>query len=259
MVVCGIDIGSTSIEIVLYNGNKIIDYAITKTGAVPNENTQKILTSLLEKNSLNKNAIKYTVVTGYGRNYYKYADFACSEIICHSVGVNYYFPETYSIIEIGGQDSKLIQTDGKGKAINFAMNDRCAAGTGKFIEMIANILNIPLKEASIIASKTNEIYEISSMCAVFAESEVISLIHQGIPVEAILKGIYQSVAKRVLNIGLNIKCHKNPVVTGGVANNIGVVAALIQELDCTVNVPPIPQITGGLGAAIIGYNYIKKE
>jgi predicted CoA-substrate-specific enzyme activase len=253
VVSCGIDIGSTSIEVVLYDGT-VVGHAVTLTGVYPNKNAKETLENLLQKLSFIPQDIKYTVVTGYGRHYYKDADLATSEIICHAIGVHHYFPETCTIIDIGGQDSKFIQTDGRGKVINFVMNDRCAAGTGKFIEMTANILNISLEEISAVALRASDIYEITSMCAVFAESEIIGLIHQGIPLEAILKGVFQAIARRVLNMGRNINYStKDIVLTGGVAKNLGVVAAL-TETGYSIVVPPFPEITGALGAAIIGFN-----
>jgi predicted CoA-substrate-specific enzyme activase len=253
MVSCGIDIGSTSIEVVLYDGT-IIKHATTLTGAYPNQNAKETLENLLQKLSLISQDIKCTAVTGYGRHYYKDADLTTSEIICHAIGVHHYFPETCTIIDIGGQDSKFIQTDGHGKVMNFVMNDRCAAGTGKFIEMIANLLNISLEEISASALRASDTYAITSMCAVFAESEIIGLIHQGVSLEAILKGVFQAIAQRVLNMGRNINSgKKNLVLTGGVAKNLGVIAALTKE-GYGIAVPPFPEITGALGAAIIGFN-----
>ena len=251
MITCGVDIGSRSIEVVLLNGNTIQGYAAQDTGAFPTENATTLFYSLLEKHTVARNELSRVIATGYGRNYFSEADRVASEILCHAAGTHFYFPEIHTIIDIGGQDSKIIQTDPQGKVINFVMNDRCAAGTGKFIEMVAKTLAIPMEDTGPLALSTNESCEISSMCAVFAESEIIGLLHKGIQREVILRGVFKSVAKRTLSMAGKIATDSSLVFTGGVALNSGVRDALHLETNQTILTPQNPQYTGALGAALI--------
>lgn len=259
MISCGVDIGSRTIEVLLYDGAQIIDSVTIDTGVFPTENAAKAFNGMLAGNSIGREEITRIIATGYGRNYFKEADKVVSEIICHSAGVAYQFPNSHTIIEIGGQDSKVIQTNGNGKVANFAMNDRCAAGTGKFIEMAAKTLDYRLEDTGTESLKTNQCCEISSMCAVFAESEIIGLLHKGVQREVILRGIFKSVARRVLGLAGKLGIDGEVIFTGGVAKNIGVIEALKNETGKGIKVPSEPQITGALGAAIIAFNEAKKN
>jgi predicted CoA-substrate-specific enzyme activase len=155
------------------------------------------------------------------------------------------------IIDIGGQDSKIIQVARGGKVLNFAMNDRCAAGTGRFIEIVAETLDVTLEESGLLALGGTEACEISSMCAVFAESEIVGFVQSGVPRETILRGVFRSVARRIVNL-MGRMCGAGRIAfTGGVAKNPGVAAALREETGKEVVVPPEPQLTGALGAAIV--------
>lgn len=258
MLTCGVDIGSRTVKIVLFDGAKadhnIVDFAVTLSGRSPQEKALDLHGQLLEKHQVNQSDIAMTVATGYGRNYFKLADKASSEIICHSAGVAHQFPNTQAIIDIGGQDSKVIQLSKTGKVVDFVMNDRCAAGTGKFIEMVAQTLECTLQQTGEIALNGSEVCDISSMCAVFAESEIISKLHDGTPVDVILRGVFRSIANRVISLGNKLDLNGPIVFTGGVAQNLGAVAAITEKLAKTsVSVPQNPQITGALGAAIMAY------
>lgn len=258
MITCGVDIGSRSIEVVLFDGSQIIDFIVKDTGAAPSENAQNAFESIIAKNDFVRKDIDRVLATGYGRNYFNQADRVASEIICHAAGVVHQFPEARTIIDIGGQDSKMIQVDEHGRVMNFVMNDRCAAGTGKFIEMVANTLSIPLSETGPHALETEETCDISSMCAVFAESEIIGLLHKGMSHKVILRGVFKSVAKRTLGMAGKTGLNTEVVFTGGVALNVGVHAALKIETGIDVKVSSTPQITGALGAAIMASRDVKK-
>ncbi|MCK5133168.1 MAG: 2-hydroxyglutaryl-CoA dehydratase [Candidatus Sabulitectum sp.] len=248
---CGVDIGSRSIEVVLFDGAQIIETGIADTGHKPSENAERLLERVLASAELTRKEIERTVATGYGRNYFTGADRTLSEILCHAGGVAYLFPDARTVIDIGGQDSKMIVLDKKGKPVDFSMNDRCAAGTGKFIEMISASLEVDISEMFSAVKDHNDSVEISTMCAVFAESEMIGLLQSGTPIPTILKGVFRSVAKRTLGMaGLNGIIPKL-VFTGGVAMNRGVVEAIKEETGLEVSVPPDPRITGALGAAIV--------
>ena len=252
MFTCGVDIGARSIDIVIYDGAQIIESSVADTGAFPKENAQKAFDELVRKAGITSSDVKKVVATGYGRNYFEGADRVVSEILCHAAGVSYLFPSVHTIIDIGGQDSKMIEVGENSKVLNFAMNDRCAAGTGKFIEMVAATLNIPLEQTGETALQANETCEISSMCAVFAESEIIGMLHKGASREVILRGVFRSVARRVLGMAGKVGLCDDLVFTGGVAFNHGVHEALKQETGKKdIKIPPNPQITGALGAAII--------
>ena len=252
MLTCGVDIGARSIDIVLYDGAQIIESSVADTGAFPKENARKAFDEVLRNGGVNSNEVDKVIATGYGRNYFEGADRVVSEILCHAAGSAYLFPSVRTIIDIGGQDSKMIEVGENNRVLNFAMNDRCAAGTGKFIEMVAATLNIPLDRTGETALQTTETCEISSMCAVFAESEIIGMLHKGVSREVILRGVFRSVARRTLGMAGKVSIGDDFIFTGGVAQNVGVLEAIKQETGKNnIKVPPNPQITGALGAAII--------
>jgi predicted CoA-substrate-specific enzyme activase len=252
MLTCGVDIGASTIDIVLFNGTQIIETMVIDTGALPKKNAQQAFDNLLRAAQISPSNIDRIVATGYGRNYFEQADRAATEILCHARGVAFLFPMVRTIIDIGGQDSKLIEVGNGGKVLSFVMNDRCAAGTGKFIEMVAHTLGIPLEDSGQAVEGITEICEISSMCAVFAESEIIGLLHKGVAREVILRGVFRSVARRTLGMAGKIGLRDEIIFTGGVAKNRGVWQALRQETgNRNILVPAEPQITGALGAAII--------
>jgi predicted CoA-substrate-specific enzyme activase len=254
MMTAGIDIGARSIEVALFDGTSIIDSSILDTGARPRERASTAFDEILHKNNVAREDLKRTVATGYGRNHFAAADAAVSEISCHAAGTAFFFPESRLVIDIGGQDSKVILTAGRGRVLEFAMNDRCAAGTGRFIEMVAGILDTEIGEFSNRSFREFDSCEISSMCAVFAESEIIGLLQNEVPQEQILKGVFRSVAKRIVSMmGRSFRAD-TAVFTGGVARILGVGEAISEETGMTVSIPPSPQITGALGAAIIAFN-----
>lgn len=258
MLSCGVDIGSRTVKIVLFDGHNIVDSVVSLSGRSPQEKAAELFQQLLAKQQCQLSDIAKTVATGYGRNYFKHADKATSEIICHSAGVTHYFPQAQTIIDIGGQDSKVIQLAPNGKVVDFVMNDRCAAGTGKFIEMVAQTLELTVEQTAELALIGVEACDISSMCAVFAESEIISKLHDGTAVDVILRGVFRSVANRVISLGNKLQISDAIVFTGGVAQHAGVVEAIKHRLGSKVIlIPPKPQITGALGAAILAYRSIE--
>ena len=258
MLTCGVDIGARTIDIVLFDGMQVLDYCVVDTGAFPKDNALLAFQNILIKGGVENSNLDRIVATGYGRNYFEEADRSATEILCHAKGVAFLFPLARTIIDIGGQDSKMIEVGAGGKVLNFVMNDRCAAGTGKFIEIVANTLNIPLQETGKAVTGMTEICEISSMCAVFAESEIIGLLHKGVERAVILRGVFRSVARRTLGMAGKVGLRNDIIFTGGVARNEGVLLALKQETDNdNIKVPPEPQITGALGAAIIAMDDLK--
>jgi predicted CoA-substrate-specific enzyme activase len=196
--------------------------------------------------------ITYTIATGCGRKRASFAQQSVTEITCIAKGVNYLFPEARTIIDIGGQDTKVIRIDEKGRVVEFEMNDKCAAGTGRFIEVMAKALSVDLDKIGDISLKHKKELAISSICTVFAESEVISLVSEGEELEDILYGIHKAIADRTMGLINRLGGVKKEVImAGGVAKNAGVVKALEKIMDTQLKIHVEPQIVGALGAAII--------
>ncbi|OJT80739.1 2-hydroxyglutaryl-CoA dehydratase, partial [Clostridioides difficile] len=202
---------------------------------------------------------KKVVVTGYGRMNYSDADKQISELSCHARGVNFIIPETRTIIDIGGQDAKVLKLDNNGRLLNFLMNDKCAAGTGRFLDVMAKIIEVDVSELGSISMNSQNEVSISSTCTVFAESEVISHLSENAKIEDIVAGIHTSVAKRVSSLVKRIGVQRNVVMVGGVARNSGIVRAMAREINTEIIVPDIPQLTGALGAALYAFDEAKES
>ena len=209
------------------------------------------MTEALEKANISLNAVDYVVATGYGRDTVPFARESITEITCHAKGAHWVNSKTRTVIDIGGQDSKVIGMDEKGNVIDFVMNDKCAAGTGKFLDVLAAALNLPTSELGLVSQRGGSPCTISSTCTIFAESEVISLLASGESKENIVAGLHKSIAKRVASMGRQVSYREEVVFTGGVAKNIGVKKALEEEIGIRIFVPPEPQIVGALGAALL--------
>jgi bcr-type benzoyl-CoA reductase subunit C len=249
----GIDVGSISSEVVIINQKKeIVSYAIAATGAHSDVAIQEALDRALRKSNIGEEDIHSIISTGYGRKNVKNKDKSITEISCHCSGANLLFPNTRTIIDVGGQDSKVIKSDGKGNVTNFKMNDKCAAGTGRFLEVMARALEIELDDFGDVANRGRNRLNLSSICTVFAESEVISLLAQGEGVEDIAIGICNAIARRIMPMIQSIGPEQELTITGGVAKNKGVVTALENVLNTKINTPEEPQIVGALGAALKG-------
>ncbi len=250
-ITAGIDIGARTIDIVLLENGMILDCIVLSSGARPRDRAEQAFNEILKKNKLKKKDLHATVSTGYGRNHFPGSDKAVSEITCHAAGAAYFFPNPGLVIDIGGQDSKAMLCDENGRVKDFAMNDRCAAGTGRFIEMTMDILDLKIEDICAKSYKRFNGCEISSMCAVFAESEIIGLLQNNVRQEQIIRGVFKSVARRMLSMmGASFKSDC-AVFTGGVARIKGVAEALGEEIGAEIRTPPNPQITGALGAAIM--------
>jgi predicted CoA-substrate-specific enzyme activase len=251
MITCGVDIGSTSIEIVLLENGERCAAVKAACGVFPAVRALQTFRSLLASSGLDRSDIQCIIATGFGRNYFTEADKVISEITCHAAGVRSLFPAARSVIEIGGQDSKFISIGENGRIVDFAMNDRCAAGTGRFIETIARTLCIALEETGPMALEGTGTCEISAMCAVFAETEIVGLLHQGVSHGAVLRGVFNAVARRVLGMAARFTLRDQVVFTGGVACNPGVVQAFNKLSGLDIRVPAEPHYTGALGAALL--------
>jgi predicted CoA-substrate-specific enzyme activase len=207
------------------------------------------------KEEINFNNLDFIVATGYGRINVPFADKQITEITCHARGIRALFPSARIIIDIGGQDSKGIKLDSGGKVANFVMNDKCAAGTGRFLEVIAETLGINLTDMGEISQQASGFVQISNTCTVFAEHEVTSRLAEGAAIPEIVAGLHEAIAGRVVNMVRHLGIEKDVVVTGGGAKNIGLVKAIEGKVGFPVLIPPEPFLTGALGAALIGKDF----
>lgn len=244
----GIDIGSTAAKVAILNENKIIDTFVEPTGWSSVETAKKIEKILSDK-GIDKNNRK-VVATGYGRISVPYADKVITEITCHGVGAKYIFnKDNLIVIDIGGQDTKIITLE-NGIISNFFMNDKCSAGTGRFLEVMSNVLGISLNELSVLAQNGNNT-TISSMCTVFAESEVISLIGQGTPKENIAYGIVNSVVNKVISMCKRTGTDKKYCLTGGLCDNDYIISQLSANLNTKVISDKKGRFAGAIGAGLL--------
>ncbi len=250
--VIGIDSGSTSTNIVLMNQEKkVIAYHILPTGAKSIQSAEQGYKELLSKAGLGADDVSYVVATGYGRVKIPFADECVTEISCHGKGASFFDSSVRTIIDIGGQDSKVIRINEKGDVLDFIMNDKCAAGTGRFLEMMSSTLEMSLDDMGDEHEKAREPLEISSMCTVFAESEVISLIADNKEKADIVAALNRSVVTRVLSMIERLGRKHAYMMTGGVAKNRGVVKTMEEKLGEKVIIPEEPQIIGAVGACLV--------
>ena len=251
MIVAGIDIGSITAETVILQDNQMLSSSIVPTGANSRTAAERSLTAALKQASLRQEDLAAIITTGYGRASFPSATKMITEITCHARGAFFVYPETRTVIDIGGQDSKVIRLDKKGRNVDFQMNDKCAAGTGRFLEVMARALEVKLEDLGRLSRSAQRTIKISSMCTVFAESEVVSLIADNQPQEVIIRGLHDAIADRILGMIRRVGVEEKVTLTGGVAKNEGVVQALEERLEVRVFVPPEPQIIGALGAALL--------
>ena len=253
MYTLGIDIGSTTSKCaVLKDGEELVATSL-RVGGMGTEGPQEALDDLWAAAGLRAEEMARTIVTGYGRKNYERADGEVSELTCHAMGGRFVFPGLRTVIDIGGQDAKIISLTEDGRMANFVMNDKCAAGTGRFLDVMASILRMDVSELAPCAAQSTQPASISSTCTVFAESEVISQLSMGTDKCDIINGIHHSVAGRVAGLAHRIGVVKDLVMTGGVAQNRGVVSALEEELGCPILTSPLTQYNGALGAALFAW------
>ncbi|GAA0732050.1 acyl-CoA dehydratase activase [Clostridium oceanicum] len=259
MYTMGIDIGSTASKgIILKDGKDIISETNISVGT-GTSGPERAYNGLFDKCNLKEKDISKVIVTGYGRMHFDKAQKQISELTCHAKGAHYIFPNAHTIIDIGGQDAKALKLDSKGRLSNFVMNDKCAAGTGRFLDVMARVLEVDISDLEKLSSKSKSDITISSTCTVFAESEVISHLSAGISKEDIAAGIHRSIAKRVASLVKRIGVKEEIVMTGGVAQNSGVVKAMKEELNMDIKVSKYAQMNGALGAALIAWKEEKNK
>lgn len=250
MIVAGIDIGSRTAKAVVMKDESILSSVICDTGPDSVKTAHRTIEVALTRAGLSLSDIQYTIATGYGRVLVPFANENISEISCHARGINWYFPSVRTILDMGGQDCKTINCDADGRVTNFAMNDKCSGGTGRFLEMIAEVLNIPLEEIGDLALGSKTAIPFNTICAVFAKSEAIAYRRRGTAKSDILAGLNEAISIRCLNLLKQVSIEKDFSITGGIAKNKGMLAKLREKVGLDPLICEDPQIVGALGAAL---------
>ncbi len=259
IITLGVDIGSTASKaLVLKDGEDILGTSVIDVGA-GTSGPSRAISTVLEKTNLTREEIDFVMATGYGRNSLEEANFQMSELSCHAKGAYFLFPNVRTIIDIGGQDSKALKIAPGGMLESFVMNDKCAAGTGRFLDVIANVLEIGLDDLAVFDAKSTQEVTISSTCTVFAESEVISQLAKGTKIEDIIKGIHRAIASRVGSLAKRVGIQDDVVMTGGVALNQGMVRALEESIGFDIQTSEYCQLNGALGAAVYAYQKVQQS
>lgn len=258
MYTLGIDIGSTTSKCVILQDGASITARSLQLGGLGTDGPEDALTELWQESGLTRADMARVIVTGYGRNKFEGADGEVSELTCHALGGRFVFPDLRTVIDIGGQDAKIISLTPDGRMSNFIMNDKCAAGTGRFLDVMARVLEVKVEDLGTLGAQSTKTVEISSTCTVFAESEVISQLSMGTDKRDIINGIHHSVAARVTGLAHRVGIRDQVVMTGGVAQNSGVVKALEESLGHEVHISPLTQYNGALGAALFAYQKYQK-
>ena len=250
--VAGCDVGSLTSKAVIMSGGKVIASVIMKSRPRPWESSEAVMNEVLAKAELSSGDIKYCVGTGYGRNKMTFVNEVVTEIACHGKGAHWLVPTARTVIDIGGQDCKAVRIDSGGNMERFITNDKCASGTGRFLEVMAKIIGVELEELGALSMKAKNPVTLASACTVWAQADVIQYINDRVPVEDIAAGINSSMASRMTVLANNIGVERDICMTGGVAKNEGVVGALEKLLG--VRIKRVrrsdPQLAGALGAAL---------
>jgi bzd-type benzoyl-CoA reductase Q subunit len=261
-ITAGVDVGSVSTQAVIMTNGKLYAYASMRTGSDSPDSARNAMNWVLEDTGLTLEDIQYCVGTGYGRVNVPFAQRSITEIACHARGANFiYGPTVRTVLDMGGQDCKAIHCDEKGKVTAFLMNDKCAAGTGRGMEVFADLLSVPIEDMGHTSLDVEEEPPmVSSTCVVFAKSEAVGLLREGWPKAKVLAAYHVAMAHRVINLLERIGMESDFAITGGISKNIGIVERLKREL----NVEPLtteydPQIAGGIGAALFAQALLQKQ
>lgn len=258
MYFVGLDIGSTMTKAAIIDDTpEVVAKAVQQTGPEHRRLANQVVEDLLAKAGLPLAEIAYLVATGYGRINVPFADAQTTELTCHARGVHYFFPTVGTAIDVGGQDAKGLRIR-EGKLENFVMNDKCAAGTGRFLEVLAEALGVGLEELGPISLRANDRVTIGSICTIFAQQEIVAHLSAGAPIEDIIAGVHDAVAGRCVRMVRSLGVVPDVVLTGGVAKNAGFVQAVERQLGGPVKVPEDSFITGALGAALVARDKYRK-
>ncbi|MBI5018228.1 MAG: 2-hydroxyglutaryl-CoA dehydratase [Deltaproteobacteria bacterium] len=259
MYFAGLDIGSTMTKAAIIDGDgRIIGKLVVQTGPEHRRLANKVMLDLLGQTGLALSDVSYLVATGYGRVNVPFADAQTTELTCHAKGVLSFFPSAVTVIDVGGQDAKGLRIKG-GRLVNFVMNDKCAAGTGRFLEVLAEVMNLSLDELGPTSLRATRSMPVSNTCTIFAQQEIVLQLSAGIPVEEIIAGVHDAIATRIVRMTRSIGIEPDVVLTGGVAKNTGFVKAVEKYVGRPVLIPEDSFITGALGAALVAQEKFAKE
>jgi predicted CoA-substrate-specific enzyme activase len=253
MMVAGCDVGSLTAKAVIMNDGEMIASAVERAGTRPKDSAERVLDMALTMAGLTRSDIDFAVGTGYGKDQIPFVNQSESEISCHAKGAWWQMPSARMVIDIGGQDAKAIRMDDSGGIVRYVYNDKCASGTGRFLEIMAEALGVHLEDMGRLSGESTEKLTISNQCVIFAETEVVSLINERKKPQDIARALHKALASRVASLAKSIGLDQDIVMTGGVAKNSGVFNALAEGLGLPVKRLPAmdPQINGALGAALI--------
>ena len=261
MIVAGCDVGSLTAKAVIMAGDDILSQAVMRVRAQPVDAARQVMQQALDGTDLTWEDMICCVGTGYGKDRVPFADRVESEIACHARGAWWRVPSARTIIDIGGQDAKAMRVDADGRVVRYIYNDKCASGTGRFLEVMAEALEMPLEDMGRVGQGARETLAISNQCVIFAETEVVSLVNAGKDVPDIVAALHRAMANRVASLAGSIGVENDVVMTGGVAKNAGVFDALATGIDTALK--PLdgldPQIVGALGAALFAGEYARAE
>ncbi len=257
-IFAGVDVGASRTKVSVIDETKnLLGYSVMKSGTDFSRTSRECYESALDMANINENQVRRVFSTGYGRKNVEFSNGTRTEIGCHAKGCYHYFPMAITIIDIGGQDNKVIKLDDKGNRLSFKMNRKCAAGTGAFLEEMSMRLDIPLEDMDGLARRSEEMVELGSYCTVFTATEVLEKIRQGKKVPDIVKGLFYSVIKRILEMD---SLTENVVMTGGVVAHNPYMVSMVEEIiERKVLVPEYPQLTGALGAALLALEEYKNN
>jgi len=261
MITGGCDVGSLTSKGVLMQNNKIIGSEIIKSKVKPQDSANTVMAALLEKSGMSVDDVKFWVGTGYGRDKIDFVGETLSEIACHGKGAKWLLPATRTVIDIGGQDAKTFKIDENGHVERFLTNDKCASGTGRFLEVMAKVLGLEMEEMGSLSAKADSPITFAASCTVWAQADVIKYLNSGYKIENIAAGINNAMASRVAVLVSAINAEKELCMTGGVAKNKGVVSALEKLLGQKIRRvrKQDPQLAGAIGAAIYAFEKLNKE
>ncbi len=251
-LVAGVDIGSTTAKCVLLDDGRVVGKSLAPVGVELVRDAERALEQALADAHRERSEIAYVTGTGYGRFKVTFGQYAVTEIGCHARGAHHLFPKTRLVVDIGGQDTKAIRLGDRGEVVDFAMNDKCAAGTGRFLDVCAGALGFDVGEIGPLSLEARHPLKVTSTCTVFAESEVASYVARGKDPKDVLAGLHASIASRSFSLMQRVGISPEVTFTGGVSRNEGMVRALERRLGLTVNVSPLSQYLGAVGAAIFG-------
>lgn len=256
----GIDVGSRVTKaIVTDSSGKVLGRATTATGAYLSKSAEEALNKACQTQKIKFDDISYIASTGYGRYQVPFRHIQITDITSNAFGARYIFPQTRCIIDIGAMNARAMKINEDGKVVKFRMNDKCASGAGRFLERVALALELELDEIGSISLNSTNPQEISNICAVLAESEVINLVTKGVEVEDILQGAHESISGRVVALLRQVGIEHEITLTGGVTKNVGMIKALEEKLECQLNVSADSEYAGAIGAALLGIMRIGKK